>query len=279
MKKEINPANLKLDSNAKKQIHKCLDLVKEIFGQDLLGLYLYGSAIIGGLQKYSDIDLFLVTNRATTREEKTQFATAFKTMLERKETNVKGKDRLQIDQFSFEQVLIKYQKLILSWLQQPHVSEWFCGQGLENTIQELNKFLHSSSIFQYWLAFDQQHPFALLMTSSVDKPSDELTRWCSDTGETITLDILIGDSNYLGKGIAHHLIQRFLVSRFPRVKEVLIDPDATNLRAIHVYKKAGFQIIGEFIPSHSDQLHTMMRLDMRELVGSGKNLRNEDIHG
>jgi hypothetical protein len=186
-------------------------------------------------------------------------------MLERKETNVKGKDPLQVDQFSFERVLVKYQKLILSWFQQPHVTEWFCGQGLENTIQELNKFLHGSSIFQYWLAFDQQHPFALLMTSSVDKPSDELTRWCSDTGETITLDILIGDSNYLGKGIAHHLIQRFLVSRFPHVKEVLIDPDATNLRAIHVYKKAGFQIIGEFIPSHSTNLHCMMRLKMNEI--------------
>jgi streptomycin 3"-adenylyltransferase len=76
MKKEINPANLKLDSNAKKQIHKCLNLVREIFGQDLLGIYLYGSSILGGLQKFSDIDLFVVSKRATTREEKAKLATA-----------------------------------------------------------------------------------------------------------------------------------------------------------------------------------------------------------
>lgn len=76
MKKEINPKNLNLDSNAKKQIHKCLILIKEIFGQDLLGIYLYGSSILGGLQKYSDIDLFVVSNRATTREEKSKLATA-----------------------------------------------------------------------------------------------------------------------------------------------------------------------------------------------------------
>lgn len=76
MKTEINHANLKLDSNVKKQIHKCLDLVKEILGQDLLGVYLYGSSILGGLQKYSDIDLFVVSNRATTREEKAKLATA-----------------------------------------------------------------------------------------------------------------------------------------------------------------------------------------------------------
>jgi len=43
-----------------------------ILGPDLLGVYLYGSALVGGLQKYSDIDLFVVTNRVTTSEEKTK---------------------------------------------------------------------------------------------------------------------------------------------------------------------------------------------------------------
>src|ERR1700690_1747132 len=76
MKKEINPANLKLDPNAKKQIDESLNLEKEIFGQNLLGVYLYGSSILEGLQKYSDIDLFVVSNRATTREEKAKLVTA-----------------------------------------------------------------------------------------------------------------------------------------------------------------------------------------------------------
>ncbi len=76
MKNEINPANLKLNSSAKKQIHQCLNVVTEIFGQDLLGVYLYGSSIVGGLEKYSDLDLFVVSNRATTREEKATLATA-----------------------------------------------------------------------------------------------------------------------------------------------------------------------------------------------------------
>ncbi|MFI4937927.1 MAG: nucleotidyltransferase domain-containing protein [Candidatus Berkiellales bacterium] len=41
-----------------------------ILGPDLLGVYLYGSSLVGGLQKCSDIDLFVVTNRVTTSEEK-----------------------------------------------------------------------------------------------------------------------------------------------------------------------------------------------------------------
>jgi len=76
MKKEINYANLTFDSNTKKQINQCLDLIEKTFGQDLLGIYLYGSSILGGLQKYSDIDLFIVLNRATAREEKAKLATA-----------------------------------------------------------------------------------------------------------------------------------------------------------------------------------------------------------
>ncbi len=52
------------------QINQCLDLLHEIFKNDLLGVYLYGSSIVGGLQKYSDLDLFVVTNRATTDKEK-----------------------------------------------------------------------------------------------------------------------------------------------------------------------------------------------------------------
>lgn len=71
-----NLDNLKLNLNVKKQIHDCVNLIKEIFEQDLLGIYLYGSSILGGLQKYSDIDLFVVSNRATNREEKAKLVAA-----------------------------------------------------------------------------------------------------------------------------------------------------------------------------------------------------------
>lgn len=52
------------------QLKDSVELLKMILGFDLLGVYLYGSSLVGGLQKYSDIDLFAVINRATTSEEK-----------------------------------------------------------------------------------------------------------------------------------------------------------------------------------------------------------------
>ncbi|MBI5122820.1 DUF4111 domain-containing protein [Candidatus Roizmanbacteria bacterium] len=56
------------------QIFQCFNLLKDVLGDDLLAIYLYGSAIYGGLQKYSDIDLFVISNRQTTHEEKAQLA-------------------------------------------------------------------------------------------------------------------------------------------------------------------------------------------------------------
>jgi len=81
----------------------------------------------------------------------------------------------------------------------------------------------------------------------------------SPEGEDVTtLDLFICDLNYLGKGIAVSMIQQFLISQFPNVKRVLIDPEATNKRAIHVYQKVGFKIIGEFIASWHPVPHYQM---------------------
>lgn len=52
------------------QIDACLHLLNRIMKDDLMGVYLFGSALLGGLQKYSDLDLFVVIKRPTTQEEK-----------------------------------------------------------------------------------------------------------------------------------------------------------------------------------------------------------------
>jgi GNAT superfamily N-acetyltransferase len=167
--------------------------------------------------------------------------------------------------FNFKPVDGAHRALVHSWLIQPHVTKWFYGQGLQNTFNHLDEFLQGSSQSQYWLAYDNNHPFAFLITSTVSKPEDELTRWCSEDGLAITLDMLIGDTSYLGKGLSSILIREFLLSQFPEVAEVLIDPEATNSRAVHVYQKVGFNILEEFIPSHSPNPHFMMRLNMKKL--------------
>lgn len=52
------------------QIVQCVELLGNVLGSDLIGIYLYGSSLVGGLQRYSDLDLLVISNRATTHKEK-----------------------------------------------------------------------------------------------------------------------------------------------------------------------------------------------------------------
>ena len=156
--------------------------------------------------------------------------------------------------------------LIHSWMTQEHVHEWINGECLKRTLDDLDAFLSGLSFFQHWLSYDGDVPFGYLLTSTVAmNKEDEYRRFCKIGGEAITLDLLIGNPQYLGKGIAHQMIQEFLLSQCSQVQEVLIDPQVTNRRAVHVYEKAGFSIVEEFIPSHSTLPHYLMRLDMNTL--------------
>lgn len=64
------------DNTVNNQIDKCVELLKHIFGNNLLGVYLYGSIINGGLQKFSDIDIFVITNKPTINEERAELVNA-----------------------------------------------------------------------------------------------------------------------------------------------------------------------------------------------------------
>lgn len=54
------------------QTERVLRLVREVLGQDALGAYEHGSAVLGGVQPTSDIDILVITGRLATLVEKRQ---------------------------------------------------------------------------------------------------------------------------------------------------------------------------------------------------------------
>lgn len=52
------------------QLDRLRSLVRDVLGTNLVGAYLFGSAILGGLQAQSDLDVLAVTTRPTKRAEK-----------------------------------------------------------------------------------------------------------------------------------------------------------------------------------------------------------------
>ena len=52
------------------QLERVVTLVRDVLGPDAVGAYLFGSAVLGGLRRTSDLDVLAVSNRRTTRDEK-----------------------------------------------------------------------------------------------------------------------------------------------------------------------------------------------------------------
>ena len=169
-----------------------------------------------------------------------------------KKTQSQISDDLKPSIFHFIPALSSQRNLIHSWLEQPHLKEWIHGTGLQNTFNGLEEFFAGESDTTYWIGYHVDISFAFLITSP-------------EGTDAITLDVFICDLNYLGKGLSVSMIQEFLLSQFPNVQRVLIDPEATNIRAIHVYQKVGFKIIGEFIASWHPVPHYQMELYMKDL--------------
>ena len=176
--------------------------------------------------------------------------------------------------FTFKPAMESQRERIHGWLQQDYIREWIHGQGLQNTLAGLEKFLQyqsknnepdrKSEITQHWIGYDGKIPFVYLLTSNVIKNAvDEYAKYSESDGLAITLDIFICDAEYLGKGLATTVIKEFLLSQFTDISEVFIDPEKSNERAVHVYQKAGFRIVGEFLAAWHPVPHYIMKLSMK----------------
>ena len=177
----------------------------------------------------------------------------------------------QSTKFRFEPMCNSQKALVVQWLHQPYVNEWFHGDGLKNTLSGLDLFLSGQEPrFVPWVGYINDVPFALLMTSDIpdsekDDPDSQYAKWIKEGEKRTTLDLLIGEKAYLGKGLASLMIKTFLQEHFSQDTVVFIDPEATNKKAIHVYEQAGFTIIDEFIASWHPVPHKLMTLRVVEL--------------
>ena len=154
--------------------------------------------------------------------------------------------------FSFRRAELNDDGLISRWFHSPHVSE-FWGEAPTNIRDFRSAMTGVFALFNYWIGQDDTMPFCLLITTDATRDTPEhLAPFLPETGEAWTLDVLIGPLEYVGRGIATQMLESFLSHiqyQNRALRTVLIDPEANNSRAIHVYEKAGFQLVSEFVPS------------------------------
>lgn len=160
----------------------------------------------------------------------------------------------------FEKASFALKKDIFAWLDEPHMQEFWDNspehrEDIENFMGgRLTPSNYFDGMFDYWVGFVDDDPYCLIMTHEENlstNPPLYLKPYITEPGELCCLDFGIGNVNYYAKGLAAPTLLAFMdyfVSQMaPKTKRFLIDPSLNNPRAIHVYQKAGFKIISEFI--------------------------------
>ena len=161
---------------------------------------------------------------------------------------------------TFERARIEHLETILKWLGEPHVQEfWDNTQGHKDDILNFMNGRQQPSTYAegryiYFLALQDQQPYALLMMIEESEDEDigeaKLSN-LSEAGTTYGLDYMIGNTDYLGKGYGADTLSQFVdyvrSAIDTEADTFLIDPATDNPRAKHVFMKAGFEHVIDFI--------------------------------
>lgn len=164
---------------------------------------------------------------------------------------------------------IKFRKItqidvptIFRWLAESHITAtWDNSQAHKDDILNFVEGRKTPSSYAdgkyvYWTAMDGERPYALIMSiqESLEEDIDQIKLSnLSKTGHSYGIEYMIGDINYFGKGYGASTLAQFVdffrVGVDQKADTFLIDPAADNPKAKHVYLKAGFEYIGDFVMS------------------------------
>lgn len=158
------------------------------------------------------------------------------------------------DLITFAKCAKKDELLIKNWWNSSHVIE-FWDTSPEMWSDFMNYIGGHKGLFDYWIGYYDQKPFCLIMTSVLEPvndpndpyPIDHIIPWLEPKGINLGFDFMIGEASHLGKGLSYRALRKFMQTEGSSVAAFFIDPASSNAKAIHIYRKAGFEVIANFI--------------------------------
>ncbi len=130
--------------------------------------------------------------------------------------------------------------LIKTWLHEPHVRTWW--RNPQRQYDLIAGDLPDPKIDLH-LVYLGETPFAYLQDYCVQ---DWMQPHLADLPQgTRAIDLFIGDPAFLGQGHGAGMVRQFAQDLIDAgIRQVVIDPEASNTRAIGAYTKAGFRDLG-----------------------------------
>ncbi|MFI0401275.1 MAG: GNAT family N-acetyltransferase [Thiolinea sp.] len=143
---------------------------------------------------------------------------------------------------SFRRLSPKDLPLIHTWLQQPHVHEWWPNTGSYADIEaEFLPLTEPSSSTKGYLALLEKEPLGFIQVYVVKDSGDGWWEEETDPG-ACGIDQFLGNATQVNQGLGTAMVQAFteFIFQDQMVTKIQTDPQPTNLRAIRCYTKAGF---------------------------------------
>lgn len=151
--------------------------------------------------------------------------------------------------FRFVPVTPADMPLLRRWLSTADAQAWWGEPGEEIRLIFEGEASGESSGH---IVHGSQGPFAHVQSWPCGGQPDEAILeepWVADQSpETLGVDITIGEPDLLGKGLGSAAVAAFCAKLFAkRARRLVIDPDASNLRAVRACEKAGYCLFDQFI--------------------------------
>lgn len=136
-----------------------------------------------------------------------------------------------------------------NWFLEPELQEWvWCDEKgeppvpLERVIEKYGfRIKNPTDVFPYFILRDGD-PIGFIQYYMKNK-------------ETIGLDMWIGVLDERNHGYGSEALEQMVElihQKYPEVKEIFIDPEVENKRAVRCYQKAGFKNFGTFMDEEGD---------------------------
>ena len=144
---------------------------------------------------------------------------------------------------------------MVMWINAPHVAPWW-AEGRVWSLDDIEKKYGTyvegyklennqrKPIYAYTIYY-QSVPIGYIQYYNIyDFPADQVADLSGLPPSLAAIDLYIGDSRFIGKGLGVQIINQFLDRIvFKQFDACFVDPACKNIAAIKAYKKAGFQMI------------------------------------
>lgn len=149
--------------------------------------------------------------------------------------------------------------LLGGWLAEPLVARWWNHDPRPAAIErDFGPSIDGQDPTEIAIAILQGTPFGLIQRYRIDDNPEyraELTAVCEVPPEAISVDYLIGEAEFRGRGIGARMIAAFVEatwSRYPAARDVIVPVSISNRSSWRALERAGFHRVarGELTPDN-----------------------------